>query len=147
MKAQRILCPIDFSVPGTAALDVASKLARQTQAKLYLVHVEENPAVVNPGLFGGLPPSSWRDSHELALTLPTATEVRFEHDLLLGDPATEIVRFAEEHDVDLIVMGTHGHSGVLRALLGSVAEHVVRHATVPVLTLKPSATQLADAAA
>lgn len=139
MKADRILCPVDFSQPSDVALDLASKLARENDAKLFIIHVEENAAVVHPGLFGGLPPVTWKEKHRLAQVLPTATEVRFEHDLLIGDPVKEIVAFAKEKQIDLIVMGSHGATGLLRVLMGSVAEGVVRNATVPVLTLKADA--------
>jgi nucleotide-binding universal stress UspA family protein len=57
--------------------------------------------------------------------------------MLLGDPAEEIVRYAHEHEVDLIVMGTHGREGVMRMVIGSVAETVVRRAPCPVLTVHP----------
>ena len=144
MKANRILCPVDFSESSDAALDLASKLARENGAKLFIVHVEENPAVVHPGLFGGLPPATWKEKHKLSKTLPSATEVRFEHDLLVGDPAEEIVAFAKRKDVDLIVMGSHGLTGIIRILMGSVAEGVVRRSPVPVLTLKANANKLAE---
>lgn len=144
MKAKRILCPVDFSEASDAALDVASKLAREGGAKLFIVHVEENAAVVHPGLFGGLPPVAWKEKHRLSNTLPTATEVRFEHDLLIGDPANQIVEFAEKRGVDLIVMGSHGMTGLLRVLMGSVAEGVVRRSPVPVLTLKANAKELVE---
>ena len=78
---------------------------------------------------------------------PTALcSKRDEHDLLMGDTAAEIVRFAAEKGADLIVMGSHGHSGLLRVLMGSVAEQVVRSSPVPVLTLKPDSRELVDAA-
>ena len=141
MKAKRLLCPVDFSEPSDVALDVASKLARTNDAKLFIVHVEENTAV-HPGLFGGLPAVASRDKHRLTNSLPTATEVRFEHDLLIGNPAKEIVEFAKKKDIDLIVMGSHGNTGLLRALMGSVAEGVVRTAHVPVLTVKAEANAL-----
>lgn len=143
MKAKRILCPVDFSDASDAALDLASKLARANGAKLFIVHVEENAAVLHPGLFGGLPPVTWDEKHRLNSTLPTATEVLFEHDLLIGDPAKTIVKFAERNDVDLIVMGSHGATGLVRVLMGSVAEEVVRRSPIPVLTLKADARELA----
>jgi len=62
--------------------------------------------------------------------------VRFEHKLLVGDPASAIVEAAEEENVDLIVLGTHGRTGLTRLLMGSVAENVVRKAKCPVLTVK-----------
>lgn len=145
MKAKRIVCPVDFSDSSEAALDLASKLARENGAKLLIVHVEENAALAHPGMFGGLPPVTWPQRQRLNEVLPTATEVLFEQDMLIGDPATEIVEFADKKDADLIVMGTHGNSGMLRMLLGSVAEGVVRKSKVPVLTLKATADKLADA--
>jgi len=144
MKAKHILCPVDFSETSDVALDVASKLARQNGAKLFIVHVEANAAVAHPGLFGGLPPVAWKDKHRLNATLPTATEVLFEHDLLIGNPVDEIVKFAKKKDVDLIVLGSHGLTGVLRVLMGSVAEGVVRRSPVPVLTVKADAREFAE---
>lgn len=58
------------------------------------------------------------------------------HHLLHGDPATQIVQFAEDEGVDLIVMGTHGRTGLKHLLMGSVAEHVLRHARCPVLVVR-----------
>lgn len=136
MHAKRIVCPVDFSKPSEMALEVASKLARDNRAKLFIVYVEDVTVTTHPGLFGGLPPMGWAARQKLNATLPTATEVEFEHDMLVGDPADQIVEFAEKKGADLIVMGTHGHTGIARVLLGSVAEGVVRRATVPVLTLK-----------
>jgi nucleotide-binding universal stress UspA family protein len=67
---------------------------------------------------------------------PPDLSIRFEHKLLMGTAADEIVRAAEEGGVDLIVIGTHGRTGLKRVLMGSVAEAVMRRATCPVLTLK-----------
>ena len=136
MKAMSIVCPVDFSEASKRSLDVASKLARSNGAKVYIVHVEEPASLVHPGLFGGLPPVTMPSRRRLNSTLPTATEVKFEHDLLIGDPVEMIVEFAKTNGADLIVMGTHGNTGIVRALLGSVAEGVVRRAHIPVLTLK-----------
>lgn len=144
MKARNIICPVDFSDASHAALDLASKLARENDAKIYIVHVEENAAVAHPGLFGGLPPINCPTRQKLNAILPTATEVLFEHDLLFGDPAEAITDFAKRKNADLIVMGTHGNTGVLRVLLGSVAEAVVRTATIPVLTLKASTAEIPE---
>jgi nucleotide-binding universal stress UspA family protein len=68
--------------------------------------------------------------------LPSESDVQCERRLLMGDPATEIVALAEEENVDLIVMGTHGRTGIKRLLMGSVAEAVVRRASCPVFTYK-----------
>lgn len=67
---------------------------------------------------------------------PGSKGVQFEHRLVRGEPAREILRLAKDENADLIVMGTHGRTGMLRALMGSVAEQVVRNAACPVLTLK-----------
>ena len=67
---------------------------------------------------------------------PVDPAVAFEHRLVNGDPATEIVRLAEEEGVDMIVLGTHGRTGLYRLLMGSVAEAIVRRAMCPVLTFK-----------
>ena len=136
MNVKRILCPVDFSKASDAALDVASQLAREQKAKLFIVHVEEAAALVEPGLFAGVPTVAWTNKYRLSQTLPTATKVKFEHALLFGDPATEIVGFIDENDIDLVVLGTHGATGFRRILLGSVAEAVVRKANVPVMTVK-----------
>lgn len=65
--------------------------------------------------------------------------------LLEGKPADEIMGFADKHGVDLIIMSTHGRSGITRWLLGSVAERVVRHSAVPVLTVSPAECRLSSA--
>lgn len=145
MKTKIIVCPVDFSDASEKALDLASKLARANGAKMYIVHVEELASLVHPGLLGGLPPVTMPSRQELNAVLPTATEVLFEHDLLIGDPAEKIVEFAEEKGADLIVMGTHGNTGMLRLLMGSVAEGVVRRSPIPVLTLKADFEDATDA--
>jgi nucleotide-binding universal stress UspA family protein len=72
----------------------------------------------------------------LHAVVPTDPNVPFEHRLLTGDPAEEIVRFADEARCELIVMGTHGRTGFKRLLMGSVAEAVIRRAKCPVLTYR-----------
>jgi nucleotide-binding universal stress UspA family protein len=72
----------------------------------------------------------------LAQIVPTDPNVPYEHKLLVGDPATSIVDLAESEGVDLIVLGSHGRTGLTRLLMGSVAEAVVRKAKCPVLTVK-----------
>jgi nucleotide-binding universal stress UspA family protein len=82
----------------------------------------------------------------LAAVVPTDPAVEHEHRLLYGDPASEIVRLAGEEQVDLIVMGTHGRTGLMRLLMGSVAEAVVRRAPCPVLTIREPHEVPADTA-
>lgn len=132
----RILAAIDFSAPSDAALAHARALAVAFDARLHLLHVLPNvslravvtdprdreSAVVNQMLDrvadGGGP---WRR--------PVAAVERSD------DPADEIVRYARTHEIDLIVIGTHGRRGVAHALMGSVAERVVRRAACPVIAV------------
>lgn len=136
MKVSHILCPVDFSRSSATVLDFASRLAQDTSATLHIAFVEEDPAPYGIGLFGQLPLPISADGQRLSQLRPTLEGVKCQHHLLLGDAASQIVQFACERDVDLIVMGTHGRSGMLRLLMGSVAEEVLRRATCPVLTIK-----------
>lgn len=72
----------------------------------------------------------------LEAVVPEDPNVKYEHRMVTGDPAGRIVELAEEENIDLIVMGTHGRTGLKRLLMGSVAEAVVRRAKCPVLTFK-----------
>lgn len=138
MKAKKILFPTDFSTPSDAALAHATALARDTGATMVIVHVEEPPVVYGTGeMYYGIPnPDTEALKKMLEAVVPTDSDVKYEHHLVTGDPATEIVRLAEEEGVDLIVMGTHGRTGLKRLLMGSVAEAIVRRAPCPVFTYK-----------
>ncbi len=138
MKFEKILFPTDFSTSSDAGLEFASALARDLGAKMIIVHVEEPPVVYGTGeMYYGIPnPDSEALMDMLEAVKPTDPSVPYEHRLVTGDPATEIVRLAEDNDVDMIVMGTHGRTGLRRILMGSVAEAVVRRAACPVLTFK-----------
>jgi len=77
---------------------------------------------------------------------PSDPAVPFEHRLMMGDPAGEVVRIAEEESAEMIVMGTHGRTGLTRMLMGSVAEAIVRRSPCPVLTYREVDAKLAKAA-
>ena len=144
-NAKRILCPVDFSDATQSAIDLASLLAREDESKLFIVHVMEPPTPSGPGMYGRLEEED--DGHELFEVLPSATNVEFEHDLLQGDPVTELLRFVEDKDIDLVVIGSHGRTGLRRVLLGSIAEQVVRRSPVPVMTVSmKAATPAAETA-
>ena len=138
-KNDNILFPTDFSELSDAARPLATVLARDNQATLHIVHIK-GPAkkLTAAGAYGDAPV----DASTPALTQmlnsvkPTDETVPCRHHLIMGDPADDVVRFAEREGMDLIVMGTHGRTGLSRMLMGSVAEAVVRHATCPVLTVK-----------
>jgi nucleotide-binding universal stress UspA family protein len=139
-----ILVPTDFSTASDAALPHAEALARQKSASLLILHVEEPPLAYGGGeLYYGLPdPNSERILKMLEDVRPTDQTVAFTHRLTMGDPAGEIVRIAAEEGVEMIVLGTHGRSGMTRMLMGSVAEAVVRRAPCPVLVYRAAAETL-----
>ena len=137
MKLNTILFPTDFSHTGDAALAYASLLARDTGARLLIVHVEEPPTGYGGEMYYGiLEPDTEELEQMLKEVVPSESGVPYEHRLVTGEPARTLVRLAKEEDADLIVMGTHGRTGVMRILMGSVAEAVVRRAPCPVLTYK-----------
>ena len=137
----KILFPTDFSTLGQTALEMATDLAKQRGAKLVIVHVEEPPMAYGGGeLYYGIEEPDRNELKKmLAAVLPTDPAVGYEHRLMIGNPATAIVHLAEQEHVDMIVLPTHGRTGLFRLLMGSVAEEVVRKAKCPVLTVKAAA--------
>jgi nucleotide-binding universal stress UspA family protein len=145
MKATttKILFPVDFSTHGKQALETAVSLARDQRGELVLLHVEEPPLAYGGGEFYyGLPEPNHdelvRMLNEVVIDAPG---VPVQRHVLTGSPGATIVRFAREQGVDTIVMPTHGRTGLLRFLMGSVAEEVVRRAACPVLTVKDAAAR------
>ncbi len=139
-----ILVPTDFSTASDAVFPHAEALAKQKSASLLILHVEEPPLAYGGGeLYYGLPePNSERILKMLEGVRPADQTVAFTHRLAMGDPAGEIVRIAAEEGVEMIVLGTHGRSGMARMLMGSVAETVVRRAPCPVLVYRAAAETL-----
>jgi nucleotide-binding universal stress UspA family protein len=139
LPIKSILHPTDFSDYSKFALELSSSIARDYGAKLVILHVKQ-PAIIPSGVMTPEPVESPETMAELrkkldALT-PADPKVAVEHVMLIGNEAEEIVRLAEDQGYDLIVMGTHGRTGIGRMLMGSVAEMVVRRAPCPVLTVK-----------
>jgi nucleotide-binding universal stress UspA family protein len=141
-----ILVPTDFSDTANAALDYAKFFAREFDAKLHVVHVLQSPFAYVSAIEGSpelafLREEMSKDAGRRLHTAVTADERR-DFDVrttaMWGIPWSDIVDYAKKNDVDLIVMGTHGRSGIQRMFLGSVAEKVVRHAACPVLTVRIS---------
>jgi nucleotide-binding universal stress UspA family protein len=145
MSQKTILFPTDFSTASDAALVHAEALARQQAARLLIVHVEEPPLAYGGGeLYYGLPePNSERILKMLEDVKPSDPSVPFAHRLTMGDPAGEIVRIAADENAAMIVLGTHGRTGMTRLLMGSVAEAIVRRAPCPVLVYREVAERLA----
>jgi len=140
----KVLCAVDFSKGSGATLEAAADLARRHQAELTVLHVREPPPTAAATGFAPPPAPSEAESIEIGRQLDrwraeaarmTGGEVRGE--VANGSPASEIVRLAREGSFDLVVVGTHGRTGLRRLVLGSVAERVVREAHCPVLVVRP----------
>lgn len=143
VRFRKILCPVDFFKPSTHAFNYALKLAANYGAGVHALHVI---APVIPAAYGApfsvedltadLEKESWRLLKKLRAGaektgVPVTTEVR------LGDIDLEIRRSVESQKADLIVMGTHGRRGFERLVMGSVTERMIRHSSVPLITVGP----------
>jgi nucleotide-binding universal stress UspA family protein len=137
-----ILVAVDFSETAGDTLDAALDIARDRDGPVHLLHVV--PDLFSSMEFTEAPTLDWqsmqRDSIEKARTrlVALATERRLDPQgvtvaIEVGPPASEIVRYANEHGVQLIVLGSHGHGVVRRFILGSVADRVLRQASCPVM--------------
>lgn len=145
---QKILVPTDFSEPSQAVLSFATSLAKENDATLVIAHAVD---LRQPGTSAPIAPAvpvapllvhdREGDRKQLEQVRPTDNQVRYEHRLVDGTPADAILQLIEEERIDLVIMGTHGRTGLTRLLMGSVAEAVVRRAVCPVLTLKPAAVK------
>jgi nucleotide-binding universal stress UspA family protein len=149
LPIRTILCPTDFSEPSKLAFRLACALAHDYGAHLIVAHIVEPPPFVTYGEIEKVLqlPEGYRQELEENLREFQAPDPKVEVEQCLreGDPVTEILSLAQDRRCDVIVMGTHGRTGLAHFLMGSVAGQVVRKATCPVLTVKgPLAkTQLA----
>ena len=144
MSFQRILIAVDKGPVAAHAIEVALDLAAALKAQTAVIHVATPPVPYR--IDAGIPKNELIElAREEGLALLAqmrenpAMPVFAREFLEGGDPATEIVRAAQEWPADIIVMGSHGREGISRALLGSVAESVVRHAPCPVLVVRSKA--------
>ncbi|MBS0204070.1 MAG: universal stress protein [Planctomycetes bacterium] len=132
---RKILCPTDFSATADKAVKYAEKLALQTGADLYLVHAFDVPLEMT--VVGQSHPMDIKHREQLDQTLVesplTNRVIRLLH---AGAPGEVICWMAQEHNCDIIVMGTHGHGALMHLIFGNVAEYVVRHARCPVITIR-----------
>ena len=148
MQIRSILVPTDFSECANYALSYAASLARVFGASILCVHVIEPmvPTVGYSGMTEPLPIADISDQLEDSAEreLPKIAEceecagLEVEELIVRGEAAAEIVRVARDRKVDLIVVSSHGRTGLGRILFGSTAEAIVRHASCPVLVVKPS---------
>jgi len=141
----RILIPTDFSKFSQIALGYASAFAEKFSAELYLLHVIQDLAVFIPDMITVAPPSvptveqmtkAVQDAFDRLIKDNRLERFPIHRDVREGTPFYEIVHYGKEQNIDLIIMGTHGHTGLTHMLLGSVTEKVVRKAPCPVLTVR-----------
>jgi len=151
---QRILWPTDFSVVASGALPHALWLAQEYGAELIILHVvTPEEADISPGITGRIwdrleQESRQRVEYQLGLLVRDLQRPALKLQTVLGQGVVfeEILRVAQRLACDLIVLATHGRTGVRRVLLGSVAEQVVRQSSCPVFLVRPPRVALRDAA-
>jgi len=140
LKYNRILCAFEFDGNSTAALYLAGSIAKESNATLHILHIARVPIqdMDVPLPFNSEP--RWERESRARLTQivkqSLKARVRYVIEVRTGVPDIDIVRAAKELAVDLIVMATHGRSGLQHFVLGSVTEHVIREASCPVLVLR-----------
>jgi universal stress protein A len=137
LRFSTILHATDFSPHSENAFQVACSLARDHGGKVIVLHVAESPVVLG-GVMTPPPPEDnlAAITEQLRKVQSPDGKIPVAHRLEEGEPVAEILRIAQEAKCDLIVIGTHGRTGLSHLLMGSVAEQVVRKATCPVLVVK-----------
>lgn len=142
MQFKQILVPTDFSPHAEKAFAVAKDMARAGGGKIHLLHVVEPAAAAPLALAGILPQGEMVERLEASaretlhdFVARNKGDLEVEGLLAVGSPAVEVTRYAEKNKIDLIVTATHGRTGIAHALLGSVAERIVRMAHCPVMVI------------
>ena len=136
-----IVVATDFSEPSQLALEYARVFAKRFAANLRILHVVEIPTVLGaemplPDVQGMATRAVAEAERTLAEALGHLSETEVIGQVVVGTAADTIVQYAADHDADLIVMGTHGRSGLAHLFMGSVAERVLRSAPCPVFTVR-----------
>ena len=146
-QVQRICVPTDFSERGDAAVQYGATLARKFGAALHIIHVihDVSEKLRHPDFtsqdtsvhqfLGALEKGATEYLARLTAQKEWA-DLTVERVHLYGDPVTEICRYAEQNKIDMLIVGTHGRTGLTHLLMGSVAERVVRGAKCPVLVVR-----------
>ena len=136
---RKILVPIDDFKNCQDAVELASSWAKKNEATLIFCYVAIPP----------LPPTAYyvraeidelivQEQTEFRKVIPTDSEIEYRHEFLRGNPGPEIVKLADDQNCDLIIMATHNRAGLVRWILGSVSEYVIRHSKCPVISVKLS---------
>lgn len=158
LKFRRILCPVDLSKSSLQALELAAQIAESSRANLYVLHVIDNPfdelymssiTQADPALVDMYKKEPMKRSRVLSATVrhsqimvkqfcqdTVAAVPNVRYVVESGHPFDRIIDVAESRRADLLVLATHGRTGLRRMLIGNIAEKVVRHAPCPVLTVK-----------
>ncbi len=136
-RVEKILCPIDLSDNSLSAVELATTIASHHDAKLVFVYVAPQ-WLPDEAMFGSdyIRATVEEDKKSFEAIRPADSDVSYEHIFVYGNPGPEIVKTAK--DCDMIVMSTHGHGGVMRFLMGSVAQYVIRNAACSVVTFRNS---------
>lgn len=140
---QKILCPIDFSAPSRNALRYANEFAKAMNAKITLMHVIQPQPITADINVPYIPPEvdlekNAKEDLERVIKADIHEGISVEPLIAFGLPSDCIIEQAKKEDADLIILGTHGRTGISRLLMGSTAESVIRHAKCPVLVVKAS---------
>jgi nucleotide-binding universal stress UspA family protein len=147
MPFRQILIPVDYSEPSRRALQLALTLG--DDAKLVVVHAWDRPAYVSDEMVAYkdgsrrslselIRENAEKEMVEFLAGVPEAAAKKLEHRLLNGDPVAVILAEAEKPGYDVLVIGTHGRTGMTKLLLGSVTEKLIRLSPIPVLTVPPA---------
>jgi glycine betaine transporter len=143
INIKNILCPIDYSMYSEKALNYAIEIAEKYGSKLYVIHVLDmrvydmnESELYNFNIIDESTIEELRDRLLKCVKEDVRSKIPVETIIVQGVPFVEIIKAAKDHTIDLIVMGTHGRTGISHAIIGSVAEKVVRKAPCPVLTVR-----------
>lgn len=148
MKIKKILCPVDFSGSNNLAVEYAKELTLLLNSRLYLLHVVEQLHGNEHYMILQITPQEIAEKvkkeaeerlNSIAKKINELSEIKTE--VREGKAFVEIVKTAKKDDIDLIIMGSHGRTGLSHALIGSVAERVARKAHCPVLIVKDKDTK------
>ena len=149
IRLQKILLPTDFSNYSAAATKYACEMATKFDAELHLLHTLEIHLASTPSFVMGLDLPKYVSESKAAAEKALAGVLdpkwsagrKVIQAVVEGSPKVEIIAYARKHNIDLIVLSTHGRTGLSHVLMGSVAETVVRTAPCPVLTVRPEGLQ------
>ena len=148
-KIKKILVPTDFSKLSLVALEYASVVSELQEAEICLLHVLDKGTSRKLSKCSKSSENLLKDAEKNAMkSLETIASQHLSEcddvtkNIRVGDPSREIVKFAFDENVDLVIISTHGRAGIAHILMGSVAENVIRHSPIPVLAVKPTKVQM-----